>query len=788
MHRLLIGLPLLALLLALSAWQAVRASLPQYDGMAGLPALDAPVTVERDALGSVTLRAQSRRDLARALGYVHAQERFFEMDLMRRKAAGELAELFGAAALPADRETRVHRMRARAAVQLEALPDTQRALLDDYRDGVNAGLDALAVRPFPYLLTQTRPTAWRSEDSILVVQSMYFTLTDADNRRELDLSILRAALPEAAYRFLTAGGGEWDAPLAGPALERPPLPTAAEWDLRKQEPGPLRPAGSDDGLLPGSNSFAVAGSLAQGADGAALVANDMHLDLRVPNIWFRTRLIHPGGHPGAANDIIGVSLPGTPAIVVGSNRSIAWSFTNSYSDAADWVRVFRHPKDAARYRSATGGWAPVRAYRETLRVRGGSDEMLDIHETEWGPLLATDHDGVSLALAWSAHRPGAVNLDLVLLEQAASVDQAIAIVQGAGIPAQNFIVGDRHGRIGWTIAGRLPARSGDYDPNLPADWGRPGTGWNGWLAPARYPSVIDPPAQRLWSANARMVEGPALERIGDAGYDLGARATQIRDGLHAAERFPPAAMLAIQLDDRALFLAGWKGFLESTLERIEPVPWRDEMQRALRDWNGHAATPSVAYRMVRAFRREVSDTLLDAFAAAVRRDYPDFMLPRLNQSEYAIQALIRHRPPHLLPPHHESWDDLFAGCAQRVAQQMREQPGGIARRSWGERNTARIRHPLSRALPPFAAHWLDMPGDRLPGDTHMPRVQGPDFGASQRFAVAPGREDQGYFHMPGGQSGHPLSPYYGSGHADWVSGRPTPFLPGAPRRTLRLHP
>ncbi|MEO7560533.1 MAG: penicillin acylase family protein, partial [Nitrosospira sp.] len=327
-----------------------------------------------------------------------------------------------------------------------------------------------------------------------------------------------------------------------------------------------------------------------------------------------------------------------------------------------------------------------------------------------------------------------------------------------------------------------------YDPTLPADWSKPDTGWNGWLMPTQYPLIVDPPEQRLWTANARTVDGPSLDRLGDGGYDLGARAKQIRDSLREHERFSPASMLAIQLDDRALFLAHWKKLLELTLNRMEPAPWRAEMQRALLDWYGHASTASVAYRTVRTFRQEVINSVLNGFTAAVRRNDPDFVLPKLNQAEYTVWTLIERRPPHLLPSIYAGWDDLLVSSAKRVAERMQSQPGGIAQRSWGERNTARIQHPFSRALPGFVARWLDMPKDALPGDSNMPRVQAPDFGASERFAVAPGNEEHGYFEMAGGQSGHPLSPYYGSGHEDWVAGKPTPFLPGPPKQTLRLRP
>jgi penicillin G amidase len=454
---------------------------------------------------------------------------------------------------------------------------------------------------------------------------------------------------------------------------------------------------------------------------------------------------------------------------------------------ADWVRVTLDPMDSSRYRSAKG-WKPLIIHQEILHVRGAAYETLDVHETEWGPILATDHDGTSLALVWAAHQPGSVDLNLLDLEQAEAVDDALLIAQNAGIPAQNFIVGDHSGNIAWTIAGRIPLRTGHYDPSQPSDWSRGNMGWIGWLEPKNHPLIGNPPGKRLWNGNSRAIDGTALEYLGDGGYELGARAKQIRDSLHATEHFTPADLYSIQLDDRALFLSRWQQLLGRTLTMAPSSPWRTEMQAALLDWNGHAAIDSVAYRIVRTFRHEVMDSILKSYVAEVRRHYPDFLLPRLPQIEHAIWFLIERQPPHLLPPGYTDWNHLLATCAQRIVEYLQTQPGGIAARTWGEQNTAAIQHPVSRVLPAFIAKRLDMPRDPLPGDSYMPRIQSPNFGASQRFVVAPGNEERGYFSMPGGQSGHPLSPYYGSGHADWVAGKATPFLPGPPEHTLSLFP
>lgn len=764
----------------------LRGSLPQYDGETVLSELSAPVLIERDALGSVTFKGEDRLDLAMAMGFIHAQERFFEMDLMRRQAAGELAELFGASVIIHDRKARKFRMRARALAVLNQLPVEQLQLLEAYQIGVNKGIHALTVRPFPYLLTQTQPVAWRNEDSILVIFAMFFTLNESNIYRELKLSSMRAALPDSVYQFLTAHAGSWDAPLIDEPFTLPELPPITDINLQALDKHLFKDDHLSTERMPGSNSFAVSGAL---ANGSALVANDMHLTLRVPNLWFRSRLIYPSvTSSDHHHDITGISLPGVPSIVIGSNRHIAWSFTNSHGDFADWVRININEKDNTRYLSPAG-WKLISRIQETIHVRNAPDEILNISETEWGPIMAEDHDKTPLALVWTALRPEAVNLKLVELEQAQTAGQAAKIAQLAGIPVQNFIVGDRSGNINWTLAGRIPIRSGNYDPQIPADWTYPNMGWNGWLDPTQYPFINNPASQRLWSANSRIVSGNMLGLLGNGGYDLGARATQIRDNLFARNQFTIEDMQAIQLDHRALLLTRWYQLLEAKLDLSENnPPWIPAMKNVLKDWNGHASTDSVAYRAVRAYRHEVMKTILNGFAAQVRQYDAGFKLPRLSQAELIVWQLIEQQPKHLLPAKYQDWNDLLYSCAQHIAEQMQQKGGITTDHSWGEYNTARIRHPLSQKLPAWIAQWLDMPHDPLPGDHNMPRVQSPDFGASQRSAVAPGKEEQGYLDMPGGQSGHPLSPYYGSGHANWVNGRSTPFLPGTSERQIKLIP
>lgn len=776
-------LPLLAVTVAIAAAGAfaLRGSLAPLDGERALSGLSAPATIERDADGVVTITARNEADAMRTLGYVHAQERYFEMDLLRRAAAGELSALFGPIALERDRQARVHRLRARLADDFTAVAGDMAPAVRAYAEGINAGLAALPVRPWPYLLLRAAPEPWRVEDSGLAVYAMFFDLQDEANARELALWRLREHLPAPLYDLLAAEGSEWDAPLMGTPRGNPALPDAELVDLRRL-PAPAERIATHyrEPDLPGSNNWAVGGALT--ADGRAIVANDMHLGHAAPNIWFRVRLVYPDPRaPGGRVDVSGMTLPGVPGVVVGSNGHVAWGFTNSYGDWLDWVRVT--PSGDGRYRTPDGD-APIRVHTETIAVKGSEPVEFEVRETRWGPILHEDADGSLLALAWTAHRRGALDLGLMAMARAADLDQAAAFADRTGIPAQNLVLADRHGRIGWKLIGRIPVRIGDCDPRQPLD-PLAGCDWDGWLAST--PQVFDPADHRLWTANARVADGDALRLIGDGGYANGARQRQIRDALFARDRFDEDALLAIQLDDRALFLARWHGLLLERAEAQDDAALR-RLAESARDWEGRASHDAVSYRLVRGWRLAVLDRIAQGLGApALAALGEDFRLPDLQQLEGAAWSLVTQRPPHLLPARFQHWDALFADAAAQVVADL-EKFGPLQARRWGERNTARICHPLAGALPGFVRPHLCMPGDELPGDAHMPRVQGPSFGASQRMVVSPGHETEGYLHMPGGQSGHPLSPFWGAGHAAWAKGEATPFLPGATRHRLTLSP
>jgi penicillin G amidase len=766
-----------------TVWWLLRGSLPALEGELSLAGLSAPVSVQRDANGTVTIDAANETDAMRALGYVHAQERYFEMDLMRRVATGELSELFGSIAIERDKQQRMHRIRARVEADLPTTSANKRPQLEAYTAGVNAGLSALRTRPWPYFLLRQEPKPWQLADSALTGYAMYFDLQDSENHRELAMWRIKPHLPAPLYALLANDGTRWDAPLVGAARGDAVLPTAADIDLRKLpgSPGERHGVAADD-IVPGSNNFAVGGALTD--DGRAIVANDMHLGLRAPNIWFRARLRYADPRaPGGKVDVAGFTLPGLPLVVVGSNTHVAWAFTNSYVDTADW-RI--HTACKANDTETSTCVKPT-SHAETIRVAGAAPIEIEVEETEWGPILHRDGDTV-FALRWNAHQKGALGFGLTDMPIARDLDQALAITNKAALPTQNLLIGDAKGRLAWRLIGPLAQRAEGCDPMHPGTDAEQAGHCIPWtMATDRSPTLIDPAAHRLWTANNRTLDAAALAQVGDGGYAFGARAKQIRDDLFARKRLNERDLFAIQLDDRALFLGQWHRLLGDTAARAKS-PALQELAAASKTWEGRASAESVSYRIVRAWRLAVHERIAEGLTAPAHAALGEkFEMPAFQQLEGVAWPLVTQRPMHLLSRKYASWDALLEDAAKQVRDDLKK-IGPLSERTWGERNTADICHPLAKALPVIGTKLLCMPPDRLSGDGSMPRVIGPSFGASERMVVAPGREAEGITQMPGGQSGHFLSPFWGAGHDDWVHGRPTPFLPGKNEYTLKLKP
>jgi penicillin amidase len=793
-----LGVSVLILAPPVLVFGLLRASLPRLDGEIHTHGLAAPVRIERDRLGVTTVTAANRADLAYATGFVHGQDRFFEMDLSRRLAAGELSELVGAAALAQDESARIFRFRHVAEEVLRQATPEQRAILEAYARGVNDGVASLHVRPWEYLLLRSRPAAWRPEDSVLVLHAMWWQLQYMGFHREMLRRQVNDRLGgpvcadgwKCALQFFYPARTAWDAPSVGAdvaqaaVVQGARVPGPEVLDLRSGDAPPATAHVATAGTVVGSNNWALAGS--HTSSGSALVANDMHLGQRVPVIWYRMRFRTTPAQ-GTGIDLTGVTLPGAPAMVAGSNGHIAWGFTDSYGK---WLEVTPVPCMAVGERALQGptGSTPLVLQWEEIRVHGARAVRFPVRTGPGGVLLeAHPERGRCWFGTWLAQVPAASNFNLLSLEEASSARQALELAPTIGIPHENFVVGDRDGHIGWAIYGRIPAG----DRRAEAD--------SGWLEGAAQPEAIDPPTGLIWTANARVTSDSRQElAIGadtaslGSEYDLGARASQIRDDLLAI-RGPatPADMLRIQLDDRAVFLGRWRDLLLDVLDAdsLKGHPGRAQFRQLVANWDATANTGSAGYRLVRSWRDLIEAGVWDMVLDGLHIEADESYTPP-SQFASPVLQLLEERPLHMLSQRYTSWEQFMLAHVDTAIASLQRQCGDLGRCTWGLRNTIRIQHPLSPALGglPFLSRLLDMPALQLPGDRDMPRVQEMGHGASERFGVSPGHEAEGYFHMPGGQSGHPLSPYYRAGFMEWARGIPLPFLPGTTEHEMTLRP
>ncbi len=647
-------------------------------------------------------------------------------------------------------------------------------------------------------------------DSALTGYAMYFDLQDSRNARELGLWKLRQHLPPALFDLLAHDGSQWDAPLSGAARGNALLPGADQVDLRRLPmPDSARPARLADKGTPGSNNWAVAGTLT--ADGRAIVADDMHLGLRAPGIWFRVRLRYPDARaPGGRVDVAGFSLPGLPAVVAGSNGHVAWGFTNSYIDTADWLR---YPAASLHGEGDAGAFAGEQAHAEVLHVAGADPVRLEVRETRWGPILHRLPDGSALALRWTAHLPGAVGIGLADMARANDIEQALAVASRAGMPAQNLVVVDAAGRIALQLTGMRPARPADcpYDagmrpvPPPPGPAPAPAAGQIGtpyscpWgIRADGAPQLVAPASGRLWTANARVLDGKAWPspatvampsargRARSATTCSPGNASPKRTCSRSSSTTAPCSCSAGGSCCRT------KRSGNRRLRLCAPWPKPVRAGTAALRWTRSATGWCGPWRL--AVHARIADGLTAPAQAALG---DAFAMPDFPQLEGVALPLLEQRPRHLLPRRYGSWEALLEDAATEVRDDLAAK-GPLSARSWGERNTAKICHPLATALPDFLKGQLCMPAEPLPGDGAMPRVQGPAFGASERMVVSPGHEADAIVHARrpewppavavlacrtrrlGTRTGHAVPAGTGDAHPD-----PAPRVPALTRRRHR---
>ncbi len=760
---------LLTFLLCIIAYFTLKGSLPSLDGKIKTPHISAQTKIQRDRFGTAIISAENKNDSAFALGYAHAQDRLFQMDLLRRTAAGELSEIVGAAALNIDRTNRFHQFRKRAAAIIADMPADQLALLQAYADGVNEAAQAYQVRPFEYLLTSSDFSSWKMEDSLLVSFSMYLDLQGGQVERDLTNTFILERFGQSMLSFLNQAS-PYQAALDGSVMSSPstsiPDPSitqalrhTASTQHHEEEMSLFAYETIEEVDDIGSNNWAVTGDLSNTQ--SAMLSDDMHLGLRVPPIWYRAQLNYKTENEQV--QVTGVSLPGSPGIIVGSNGHIAWGFTNANLDNVDWI--------------ALSPYAITEKITETILTPTGAEEIV-IEMSQYGPVKQIRDK--KYALSWVAHQAYAVNVRLNDLAEAKDLQEGFTIAEKVRIPIQNLMLADADGNAGWRTIGALTARPA---PTLAA------------ISEQEYSSLwqehefdspqnINPASGRLWTANARVMPKEDMLRFGDGGYALGIRGLQIRDLLYAKSEFSEKDFYDIQLDNQARFLVPWHTLLVDVLAS-QQGKYQTDIE-LLEAWKNCACSDSIGYTLTRYFRSTVINRLLEPINQQVKANGLS-LRNALRKVEPAVWQLIDGEADSWLPSGEDSYQAFLLSSYEKTKADLIKQyganPSSLKGLEWGEVNKLSIKHPFSSQLGPFGS-FLNMPESLGFGDSYMPAVQRSSFGASQRLIVQPGNESAGILTIPGGQSGHPLSTFYNTGYSEYLENQAQRLLPEEPIHSL----
>ncbi|MGE0876512.1 MAG: penicillin acylase family protein [Burkholderiales bacterium] len=785
----LLLLVVLAVALA-AAYAYLRQSLPKLEGELRVPGLVSGVDVLRDAWGIPHIYARNAEDAYFALGYVHAQDRLWQMEMNRRIAAGRIAEVVGPRGLEADRFLRTLGVRRAAEATLANLDADTRVLLDVYAAGVNAFLAGSPVLPVEFLLTGTRPEPWTPADSLGWVKMMAWDL-GGNWRNELLRMRLASALPMARiHEFLPPYPG--DAP-----------PRIA--DLRELYGGLGKTAVKLAAMAPpageglGSNSWVLSG--AHTASGKPLLANDPHLGLTAPAVWYLAHLHAPG------LNVIGATLPGVPLVVLGRNARIAWGFTNTGPDVQD---IYIEKLDSAGGYLAPDGPQPFSVIEETIRVKGAPAETLQVRATRHGPVISDVFKpaldaaprGYVLAFQWTALRDDDLSLQaLAKLARARNWDDAVGASREMHTPQQNIVYADVDGNIGFLAPGRIPLRRQDNDlmGHAPAPGWDARYDWNGFLDPAALPLEYNPHGGVIVTANHKIVP-PGYPHFITSEWQPPYRAERIRALLAATPKHTLQSFARIQSDVASLAMREMLPLL------LAAQPASDAARRAhalLAQWNGSMegarAEPLIASAWWRELTRAVyADELGEAFSTnwLLR---PQFMSAVLAARGDAARWCddVRSAPvetcAQLLQ---SSLDAALADLTRRYGADM-------AAWRWDAAHVARHEHrPFGRhaQLAQLFNISVPTPGDAFSvnvGRNNLNEEANPyasRHAASLRAIYDLADLEQSVFIHSGGQSGNLLSPHYRSFTAAWAKGEYIPMrtargsVEAASHYALRLIP
>ncbi len=780
---------LLALLLVLLgalayAYHVAHSALPQLDGRVFLPGLSAPVSVVRDGHGVPAIEAKTLDDLFFVQGYVTAQDRLWQMDVMRRFAAGEMSEILGPSLLEHDREQRILGLRAAAQKAAAALSTEDRSRFEAYSSGVNAFLNSHLDRlPIEFRLMGYKPSPWKTEDSLLMGARMVQDLNHGTYKSALVREKILARLGPELTNDLFVNTSWRDRPPSaqGRQLQDSARPGAsgdsdddddemdsgADSNIARMNASPSADIETRPVLVPGSNNWVVSG--AHTVTGKPMLSNDMHLGHQMPNLWYEAHL-HSGDY-----DVIGVTLPGVPYVIVGHNRRLAWGFTNVGPTVEDlYIETFN---EQGAYQTPKG-WLQPEHRKEIIAVKGQSHVTVDVIVTRHGPIITDLIPGETrkIALRWtlydSLHNP------FFAINSAQNWDEFQKAFAELPAPGQNVVYADVDGHIGYHATGHIPIRAAG-DGSLPVSGADDQHEWKGYIPFDKLPTVFDPPGGVLATANSRISPDKYPYSISTE-WDPPWRTDRIYQVLESGRKFSTADMLSLQTDVYSAFDRFCAERFVYALDHAKNLSSRAQQARDLmRDWDGRltidSAAATIENRSQSQLRRLLLEPKLGPAPASpsskeTRSESAVFSWKsyRWFSSSIWLENVLEKQPKRWLPEKYDSYESLLAAAVEAAVSDP-EAPKDLARWRWGQFSPIDIEHPVLGRLP-VIGRWSG-PGlhDQSGGGLTIKQV-GRTFGPSERYTADLSDLDQSTLNTVTGQGGNFLSPYYMDQWNAWYEG------------------
>ena len=769
---LLLILVLLVAGIAAYAYYVAHSALPQLDGRLQVKGLSAAVKVTRDGHGVPAIEAATPEDLFFAQGYVTAQDRLWQMDVMRRFGAGELSEILGEDTLKIDREQRILGLRAAAGKSLALASPRDRSYFDAYARGVNAFIEAHGnALPIEFRILKYRPKPWQAEDSIVIANQMvkdlnYYYIPDTLAREK----VLAKLGPELAGDLYV--NRSWH--------DRPP--TVMREDLNEQnnqndsdddDSGPDNSVTEHRGAVEiwaqgapeavnGSNDWVVSG--AHTVTGKPLLSNDMHLGHQMPNLWYEA-------HLRSSNlDVAGVTLPGMPYVIVGHNQRIAWGFTNIGPTVAD---VYIENFNAQGAYQTPQGWQQPEHREEVIHVKGKADVAVDVKITRHGPVVTELFPGETrpLALRWTLYE--GLHMPFFDVDSAQNWEEFRKAFSQLDAPGQNVVYADVEGNIGYQATGRVPIRASG-DGSLPVSGADDAHEWTAYIPFDKLPSIYNPSSGVIATANGRITPDGYAYSIATE-WEAPWRTERIYHVLESGGKFAPADMLALENDvhsENDLFAA--ERFVYAVDHAAKPSARAKQAADLMRNWDGRMLASSAAATIAVRSGRELTRLLLEPRLGPAPDD-PKRQQATLNWRTYNwtmrtvwLQNVLLHQPKRWLPEKYPNYDELLTAAVE-AAVNGSDAPKDLAMWNWGSFNAVEIDHPVLGKIP-VLQRWAEPGVKEQSGSGYTVKAVTRHHGPSERFTANLADLDQSTLNTVTGQAGNFLSPYYMDQWKAWYEG------------------